>query len=80
MLKDFHEEVGDRRQELVFIGLNVKKALLSATLDACLCETDDQVPLAAWCNCCALLEISAVRSPVLKFSGPPRELRKTQCL
>jgi hypothetical protein len=43
VLKDFHGVVGDRRQELVFIGLNIKEALLSAALDACLCETDYQV-------------------------------------
>jgi len=67
VLKDFHGEVGDRRQELVFI---VKKALLSAALDACLCETANQVPLAAWVNRCASLEVSAVRNSNFKFAGP----------
>ena len=43
VLKDFHGDVGDRRQELVFIGQGIKEACLSAALDACLCERDDQV-------------------------------------
>ena len=43
MLKDFHGDVGDRRQELVFIGQGIKEASLSAALDACLCKRDDQV-------------------------------------
>ena len=43
VLKDFHGEVGDRRQELVFIGQGIKEASLSATLDACLCERDEKV-------------------------------------
>jgi len=50
VLKDYHGDIGDRRQELVFIGLNIKEAPLSTALDACLCEVDDQVLLLSYTN------------------------------
>ncbi|KAL4521532.1 hypothetical protein Ndes2437B_g07889 [Nannochloris sp. 'desiccata'] len=35
--RDFNAETGDRRQEIVFIGIDVKKEALVAALDMCLC-------------------------------------------
>jgi G3E family GTPase len=35
--RDFTAETGDRRQEIVFIGIDVNKEALVAALDNCLC-------------------------------------------
>lgn len=40
----WREPCGDHRQELVFIGIDIDKAGISAALDACLL-TDDEVAL-----------------------------------
>jgi len=39
--KDFEGDHGDRRQEIVFIGIDVKKEKLSMALDSCLCSTSE---------------------------------------
>jgi hypothetical protein len=39
--KDFEGEHGDRRQEIVFIGIDVKKENLCTALDSCLCSTSE---------------------------------------
>jgi len=42
ILDDFMEPYGDRRQEIVFIGIGMKQAEIEAELDACLL-TDDEM-------------------------------------
>jgi G3E family GTPase len=34
---------GDRRQELVFIGIDIDKAAITAALDACLLSEDEMI-------------------------------------
>jgi len=41
ILADFSPSVGDRRQELVFIGVGLKEAPLRAALDSCLVTVGD---------------------------------------
>lgn len=44
-------EYGDRRQELVFIGIEMKEAVLRAQLDACLLTDDEmQQAISAWAS------------------------------
>ena len=35
------EEWGDRRQEIVFIGININESLITDALDQCLCSEDE---------------------------------------
>jgi G3E family GTPase len=39
--EDLMQEVGDRRQEIVFIGIGMDEAALRQRLDACLLTTDE---------------------------------------
>ncbi|PRW20325.1 cobalamin synthesis [Chlorella sorokiniana] len=43
---DFDPATGDRRQELVFIGIGIKKGELAAALDVCLCTEAEQAAAA----------------------------------
>ncbi|KAK3248483.1 hypothetical protein CYMTET_42054 [Cymbomonas tetramitiformis] len=45
--KDFHEDpaIGDRRQELVFLGVGLKEAELRSALDSCLATPDEMAAL-----------------------------------
>jgi hypothetical protein len=41
LLADFRPGVGDRRQEIAFLGAGIDAAALAAALDACLCTADE---------------------------------------
>jgi len=47
IMADFKEPFGDRRQEIVFIGIGMNSAAIEAKLDTCL-ATDEE--LKAYCN------------------------------
>lgn len=62
ILKDFDGEGGDRRQELVFIGIDMDQEGLTKALDACLVSDSDSVdvgvkdPFAPWPSLQQLLD------------------------
>lgn len=39
-MQDFEGDMGDRRQELVFIGIDIKRKMLTEELNRCLMATD----------------------------------------
>jgi len=43
MAQRWQEPFGDRRQELVFIGIDIDKADIIAALDACLLTDDEMI-------------------------------------
>ncbi|KAG2438855.1 hypothetical protein HXX76_005395 [Chlamydomonas incerta] len=45
--KDFQPGIGDRRQELVFIGIDMKRPALEAALEACLATPEEERQLEA---------------------------------
>lgn len=46
VMKDFVEETGDRRQEIVFIGQDLRQDALVAALNACLCTEKEKAQVA----------------------------------
>lgn len=57
------EAVGDRRQEIVFIGIDLDKRVLEAALDACLLTSKEWMKQQAWQRSC-LARIDAAEAAV----------------
>jgi hypothetical protein len=66
---DFKSDWGDRRQEIVFIGLNINKELVTECLDKCLLNDQEMGVWEKIMNRTALSEEQRAQRLAQKFEG-----------